>query len=319
MVGHSKITSFLQSSIESDRLVDVYLFTGQAKLGKNLVANLFLSSLVCQGIEIPCLKCFNCKALPSGACPDFLQIRKDDDKKQIGIEQVRELISRLSRKPVFSRYQLAVIHEADKLTTEACNALLKTLEEPKAAAKIILLSDTDMLLPTVKSRCQVLKFLPVSKKEMVNFLAGHPKLDASREEMEQICELAAGRIGWAIDLATSRKKIDAFKEDLGNEIRLATAPMGERFKAAEKLADKVSDNQELMFAKIKSWELILRAAYLQKSGAALENKILPVSHFLADRGWTDIIRISRMVMDMPRQFRRNVNTKMILENFYLNI
>ena len=150
IISHQKIWQFLTKSAEIGRLSHAYLFSGQEKLAKKKLAFEFVKWLFKEDIE-------------KKQHPDFVFV--SPQKKEIQISQIREVIWRLSLKPSIAPFKIAIIDQAHCLNQEAQNCLLKTLEEPKGKAILFLISQyPELLFPTIRSRCQIIKF-PLVKKE----------------------------------------------------------------------------------------------------------------------------------------------------------
>jgi len=144
MTGQQHILNYLKKSIEKNRVSHAYLFIGPVFSEKAKIALWFLKSLGCQS-------------------PDISEIRVLEGKKEILVEQIRELRRYLSLSPHSSSYKSAIIYEAEKMNSEAANALLKTLEEPKGNAVLILITGIPSALPdTIISRCEEIKFRATS-------------------------------------------------------------------------------------------------------------------------------------------------------------
>jgi DNA polymerase-3 subunit delta' len=140
IIGQEHILNYLKRSIESNRVSHAYLFEGSGYLDKKTMALWFVKCLGCQG-------------------PDITEITVPEDKEEIGIEQIRELRRYLSLSSHSSPYKTAIIDEAERMTSEAANALLKTLEEPRGNAVLILITSIPSALPdTIVSRCEEIRF-----------------------------------------------------------------------------------------------------------------------------------------------------------------
>jgi DNA polymerase III subunit delta' len=177
LVGNKQITEFLEKAIIKNELAGTYIFQGIDDLGKSTVARYFAQILLCQDRKstdiLPCGLCPSCHSFKTGqnnneTNEDMLMhgdchiIKKDDDKKNISIEQVRDFIRVLSMSSFLGNYKIGIIKQADTLSLEAANALLKTLEEPNEKVVIILITpDLETLPETIVSRSQVLNFYPV--------------------------------------------------------------------------------------------------------------------------------------------------------------
>jgi DNA polymerase-3 subunit delta' len=144
----------------------------------------------------PCHQCPACQQLNRGLNPDFHHLKIADDKKGIGIEQIKALISQLSLSSFSASSRFVIIENAETMSESASNALLKTLEEPGSKIIIVLLVDEIINLPqTIISRSQVITIRPVSSDQVYHHLIDHHQL--SRGSAKTIANLALGRIGWA--------------------------------------------------------------------------------------------------------------------------
>jgi len=176
-IGHQKQWDFLTKNFESKKISHAYLFIGEKGLGKKKLAKEFIKYINCPHIQneagkkIPCQKCFSCQSIEREAFPDFRIISKKEDKNEIEILQIRDAQNFLSYKSYYGAFKAIIIDDAEKMNQEAQSCFLKTLEEPKGDTILFLItSKPDMLLPTIFSRCQILKFFrtndlqPVSEK-----------------------------------------------------------------------------------------------------------------------------------------------------------
>jgi len=175
IAGRQKQWNFLKNKFESDNISHAYLFTGSAELGKKFIAKEFVKLINCHAYrqagsgdnEKPCQECASCRAIEKEIYPDFLIVKLKDDKQEIEISQIREANNFLSYKSYYNSYKAVIIDNAELMNVEAQDCFLKTLEEPKGKTVIILVcSRPEMLLPTIFSRCQTVKFFPVGKQEI---------------------------------------------------------------------------------------------------------------------------------------------------------
>ena len=168
IVGHEQIIEHLQNAITMDKVSHAYILNGPDKSGKMMLAEAFAMALQCEkhGTD-PCMECDSCKRALSKNHPDIITITHEKPNS-IGIEDIRiQLIDDVSIKPYTGPYKIYILNEAEKLTLQAQNALLKTIEEPPAYAVILLLtSNADSLLPTISSRCVTLNLRPVKESDV---------------------------------------------------------------------------------------------------------------------------------------------------------
>jgi len=158
--GHQKQWDFLKTKFELEKLSHSYLFVGENQIGKKKLAKEFVKYINCSDRKnAPCQKCFSCQAIEKNTFPDFKIISKKEDKSEIEILQIREAQHFLSYKSYYGAFKAVLIDDAENMNSEAQSCFLKTLEEPKGNTILFLItSKPDILLSTISSRCQTLKF-----------------------------------------------------------------------------------------------------------------------------------------------------------------
>jgi DNA polymerase III subunit delta' len=151
------------------------MLCGLPGIGKTIFAQQYAKFILCQQIaEAPCNSCRSCLLFQAGNHPDYIQLQPEEESRIIKVEQIRDLINRLSQTSGLGGYQVAVISKAEDLNHSAANALLKTLEEPQGQVLILLLSDRPTAVPaTIRSRCQQIKLATPSKQDSKEWLAQH--------------------------------------------------------------------------------------------------------------------------------------------------
>ncbi len=238
--GHSEQREMLRRSLSRGRLAHTWLFAGPAGVGKKKFAKLFAQSLLCDRHEESAVECCGtcgpCRQLAAGSHPDFYLIECPEGKRELPIElflgsadrRGREgLCHDLAQTPMAGRRKIAIIDDADLLNEAGANALLKTLEEPPEHSLIILIaSNRDAILPTILSRCQILRFQPLSTADVVAILM-EEDLAEDQEAAQQAAELSEGSLTLAqalLDpaLCAERNAIfDAFTTGNFNSVGLA--------------------------------------------------------------------------------------------------
>lgn len=218
--GHNKIKEHLQNAIELGKVSHAYIFNGSLGAGKKSIASLFAKTLQCDEKSInPCDECKSCKQSDSGNQPDIIWV-KHEKTGSIGIDDIREqVIGDIQIKPYSSRYKIYIIDEAEKLTVQAQNALLKTIEEPPEYGIIILLTtNADIFLQTILSRCVKLEFKPVQDELVRQYLKDN--YDATEYEIRFAVAFSQGNIGRAITIVTS-KEFAQLKQDVMHIVKYA--------------------------------------------------------------------------------------------------
>ena len=169
IIGNSKIKQVLLNSVENNKTSHSYLFVGIEGIGKKMIATELAKMLLCLDEKKYCNKCKSCIEFNSNNNPDFLCIEPDGNS--IKIEQIRYIQKKIQEKPIISNKKVYIINDADKMTGEAQNCLLKTLEEPPEYATIILIgANENAFLTTIKSRCMIIHFNRIENDEIKRYL-----------------------------------------------------------------------------------------------------------------------------------------------------
>jgi len=204
MFGQEVATKILEAALRSERVAHAYLFKGPKGSGKRYMAKEFARGILCDGFQwtgdsdIPCGKCWSCREIEMDSHPDLYHVEKDGSS--IKIKTSHELLREALTRPYHSRRKVFIIHDAENLTPEAANALLKLLEEPPAYVTFILtVSNVSAIPDTVVSRCQVVPFRPLSRDAIVDILEKEHGVE--RERAEDIAQCAGGNIERAILLS----------------------------------------------------------------------------------------------------------------------
>ena len=212
IIGHEEIIRHLQNAMKTGKVSHSYIFTGRPGSGKKLLATTYAMTLQCEaGGTEPCQKCDSCKKALGKNHPDIIMVNHEKPGT-ISIDEIREqVIHDVAIKPYSSPHKVYIIPDAEMMTVQAQNALLKTIEEPPEYAVIMLLtSNVDALLPTIQSRCVTINTKPISKEEIAGYLVSH--LSMEREQAEIAAGFCQGNMGKAIRFANS-KDFQEMKED----------------------------------------------------------------------------------------------------------
>lgn len=203
VVGHTDIIQYIKNAINQDKVSHAYIFNGERGSGKKLLAYLFAQTLQCEkGGDDPCYECHSCRQSVSGNQPDIITV-KHEKPNSISVDDIRTQVNEdIQVKPYSSKYKIYIIPEADLMTVQAQNALLKTIEEPPAYAVIILLTENaQKLLPTICSRCVMLKFRNIKDQLVKKYLM--EELQIPDYKADVCTAFAQGNIGKAVMLANS--------------------------------------------------------------------------------------------------------------------
>lgn len=169
IIGNKKNKELLKNVIDTNNIAHSYMFVGKDSIGKFLFAKEFAKAILCGNEERPCNKCKSCIEFDTSNNPDFSIL--EPEGTSIKIDQIREFIKKVYEKPVVSAKKVYIINDSNYMTKEAQNSLLKTLEEPPEYVTIILItSNENMFLPTIKSRCTKILFNKLSNDELAKIL-----------------------------------------------------------------------------------------------------------------------------------------------------
>lgn len=203
IIGHTGVVEHLENAITSGKVSHAYILNGEKGSGKKTVAKMFAKALECESDgDRPCGKCHSCRQVASHNHPDIIEVTHDKPNS-ISVDDIREqVVEDVSVRPYSSQYKVYIINDGEKMTVQAQNALLKTIEEPPEYAVIVILTtNTAALLPTILSRCIVLNTKPVPDEQVREYLMSNVKIP---DYQADICvAFAQGNIGKAIQLATS--------------------------------------------------------------------------------------------------------------------
>ncbi|GBD35557.1 DNA polymerase III subunit tau [bacterium HR36] len=196
--GREDLQRHFSQALRAKRLAHAYLFVGPEGVGKRTFAVALARALLCenppQDTFDACDNCPACRWVDAGTHPDFRYIALPPDKHEFPIELIHEVIRLLGVKPARGRFRVVVLDDADTLNEESANAFLKTLEEPPPASVLILLGTSpDYQLPTIRSRCQVVRFAPLGPEIVADWLR-REGLVKSQAEALRIAQLAQGSL-----------------------------------------------------------------------------------------------------------------------------
>jgi DNA polymerase-3 subunit delta' len=219
--GHDRARLQLQMAYRHQRLAHAYLFVGPPGIGKHLFAREVAKALLCESPPAAftaCDRCPACLQVVAHTHPDCKHAAKPEDKAEFPIDTIRELCDELSQRPIRGSRKIAIVDDADDFNEEAANAFLKMLEEPPTGSLLILIStSTDRQLPTILSRCQLVKFQPLADDDIQAILA-EQGVEEPNQRM-QLARMAGGSVARA--LALNDPALGEFRQFLLNELTAA--------------------------------------------------------------------------------------------------
>lgn len=287
IIGHQKQWDFLKNMVVLDKVPHALLFSGEEKLGKKKLAFEFAKLLLGQDIG---------KQLH----PDFFFIQPRN--KNIQIAQIRDLAEKIGQKSYYGSWKVAILDQAHSMTQEAQNCLLKTLEEPLGKTCMILVSEHPfLLLATILSRVQEIKFFPVKNQPTQEYLKSQ---GLSEQSIAEILKFSFGRPGLAIDFLLDPEKLKDQKKKIQEFLAILRGDLVFRFQKAAALSKSTPDLKEIL----DIWLNYLRKTLFAKMEKKDFEGVLKIKGILEE-----VARVRPVLVDI------NVNKRLALENLFLQI
>ncbi len=334
ILGQERIKKYLQKSLVNEYFTHAYLFVGPEKIGKTKTAKLIAKTLLCENykkyqeklakenLKVPCGQCQYCQQFEKNIHPDVHYLERqskesgEDLKTQISIIQVREMQKRISNKAFLNSYKIVIIPEADFLTEEASNSLLKTLEEPTQKTVVFLIAkDKKNLLTTIVSRCQALTFSVIGKNDIYEYLIGK---DANRDQAKQFSQMAQGRPTRAMKLFSNAQQYSELKDEQIRFLEILGGSSIEKFSFVDEIHNEKKD---VLIDKINEWSMLLRDLLFIQLDIRKE---VANNHLLENlnqiEGKFSQIKLLELISKLERvknDINKNINIKLTLENFFL--
>jgi len=319
IIGNRGIVEHLQNAINARKVSHAYIFHGEEGMGKKSLALSFAKTLQCEekGTN-PCNKCKSCIQADSGNHPDILWI--NNEKNSIGVDEIRTGINAdVLIKPYQSPYKIYIVEDADKMTENAQNALLKTIEEPPEYAVIILLCcNINTLLPTVLSRCVVLNLKPVNRQLIKEFLMEKYRIPDYKAEIA--ADFSGGNVGKAIKYASS-EDFEKKKDDIFHILRhIDDMELHEIISVIK----TISDNKDSVFDYIDIMLLWFRDVLMLKATndpnlLLFRDEYQIIKKQANVRSYDQIDRIIKAMEEARMKLNSNVNFDITIELMLLDI
>lgn len=320
VLGHEEVIKHLQNAAAMDKVSHSYIFAGEKGSGKKLLAKLFAMTLQCEkhGKE-PCLQCSSCKKAMNRNQPDIIYVTHEKPNS-IGIEDIREqLIADVDIKPYTGPYKIYIVDEAEKMTVQAQNALLKTIEEPPAYAVIILLvNNAPALLPTIASRCVTLNFKPVRDEVIKKYLM--EELHVPDYQAEVSVAFAQGNVGKAKQIATAEdftEMMDAAFRILKKGRDMEVYEMVDAIKLLSEQKHTVYEYLDLFLVWFR--DVLMFKATRQMDGLVFKQEYNDIKRRADVSSYEGLETIIKAIETAKQRLQANVNFDLTMELLFLTI
>ena len=320
LIGHEWAVDMLKKHVVNGTTRHAYLFSGPPGLGRHTLALRFAQALNCPtpvSMGIPCGTCRDCRQIAAMQHADLTIIQADSEGGTLKVDQIREARRTLTLKPYQSKYRVSIFLRFQEANDNAANALLKTLEEAPSYAVLILTADNpEQLLPTIVSRCEVLRLRPLKIEEVQRGLESRG-LESGRAKL--IAHISGGRFGYALRLTENNGLLEIREERLNDLLTLLPASRVEKFKYADKLAkDKDSMRQTLLFW-LSYWrDVMLRTAQAETPLVNVDRNV-EIEDLASRMDLSSSRRVVSGLEDTLEKMDRNVNSRMLAEVLLLDL
>jgi DNA polymerase-3 subunit delta' len=321
MIGHEWAVQLLRQYIIQGDQRHAYLFTGPAGIGRRTLALRFAQALNChQPLEPgePCLTCRTCQLIGQMNFPDLSVISAEQPGSQLRVEQIRDLQRVLALTPYEASYRVALLLRFEEANQSAANALLKTLEEPAPKVVLILTAESsERLLPTIVSRCEVLRLRPIQLQEISQGL--NARSNISQQEVDLIAHLSNGRPGYAIKLIDNPEALELRHTFLEEHLELMNQGIVERFTWVQQASKDRESLRDLLLIWLSFWRDVLLLS--NKVDASLTNiDFINEIKAFSSRTTKEIpLQMVRALENTLGLIEKNVNVRLALEVLMLDL
>ena len=320
IVGHEQIIWHLKNAVSTGKISHAYMFNGEQGSGKKLLANLFAMTLQCEedGTE-PCMKCRSCRQALTGNHPDIIRV-SHEKPNTIGVEDIRGQVNGdIQIRPYNGKYKIYIISDADRMTVQAQNAILKTIEEPPGYAVLMLLANNaDMMLPTILSRCVRLNLKAVKDGDIKEYLMKNMQIPDYQAEIS--AAFAQGNVGKAVKLASS-DKFNEMKQDVLELLRYMDRMELYEIMDAVKRINAYREDMDDFLDLLTVWfrDVLLFKATLDAGSLIFKDELPAIQKRARTSSYEGLEEIIRAIDRARVRLKANVNFDLVLELLLLTI
>lgn len=320
VLGHEQAVESLQNAIMLGKVSHAYIFDGEDGAGKKTLADAFAMTLQCEkGAKDACMACHSCKQALTRNQPDIIYLRPEKDNR-IGVRDVRsQIVDDVSIRPYSSRYKIYIVNHAERMAEDAQNAILKTIEEPPEYVIIILLTtNSQVLLPTIRSRCITVEVRPVSDEIVKDYLMNTL---AVPEDQANICTaFAQGNVGKAARLSGT-EEFQSIKQEAVSLVKRAHQMDLLEFTAAIKMVEEFRLTISDYFDILTIWyrDVLVYKATMDANKLVFQDEIYEIKKQADTSSYEGIENIIRAIETARTRVRANVKLDLVLELLFLTI
>lgn len=320
LIGHEWAVEMLKKHIINGTTRHAYLFAGPPGLGRRTLALRFAQALNCPtpvGAGIPCGECRDCKQIAAMQHADLSVVQAESEGGTLKVDQIRETRKMLALKPYQSKYRVTLFLRFQEANDNAANALLKTLEEAPSYAVLILTADNpEQLLPTIVSRCEVLRLRPLRVEEVQKEIETRGlELDRAR----LIAHISGGRFGYALSLIEDESLLETRAERLNDLQGLISASRVEKFAYAEKLSKDKEAMRQAILIWLSYWrDVMLRSAQAETPLINVDRN-MEIEELAGKLSLSTARTIVSGLEGVLEKMERNVNSRLLAEVFLLDL
>ncbi|MEW6033526.1 MAG: DNA polymerase III subunit delta' [Chloroflexota bacterium] len=330
LLGQERVVDFLRRSLRDGRLSHAYLVVGPPHVGKMTLALGLAQAVNCEGEGPPCGQCRSCLRIASGKHADLRVVSvtaveatsRGRPRMEVSIDDIRELQRLASTPPYEGRHKVFIVDGAERLSTEAANCLLKTLEEPPPRVLLLLLTAREQaLLPTVVSRCQRLELKPLPAASSRELLVRHYGVEVGKADL--LARLSGGCLGWALSALKDGELLEQRRQDLATLVGVTAMGYEERFALAAGWLRHLEQSREALEQLLDLWACWWRDLLLVKAGCPAAITNIDCESDLAMHAavlTTAEVRDALVgVQEAKEQLAVNASPRLVLEMLMLNM
>jgi len=321
VLGQDKILASLDYSLKTNAVAHAYLLVGPRHIGKGTLALNLAQALNCDAPEPPCSQCRSCRRILEHKHADIVSIGLDS-RAEISINEIRELQRLANLPPYEGKHKVFIINDAEYLSTEAANSLLKILEEPPPKLVWLLLTaEKSRLLPTVVSRCQQLELKPMSLEQVEQILINLHNIDTGKAKL--LARLCQGCLGWALSALADEDILVQRAHRISTLSSLTSASLEQRFAYAQELAIQFSQNRRAVAEIMEIWLCWWHDLMLIKG--VCKEAIINIDYETTLKNQAallSLIEIKEFVIALRstwEELAKNVNPRLAFESLMLNM